>query len=248
MCYHKSEKFNLNDLELYYQSVYSEFVEQNFQEHYHVNGFDFQPSAIIAAQQPKEIQLYNWGLVPWWVKGRKEAEMMRLKTLNCISEEAYDKPAFRDSLNDGKRCLVPASGFFEWRWGDAAGKRKYPYYIFVKDQPIFSMGGIHSRWVDTETGEVIYSYSILTTKANPMMEKIHNNKKRMPVIIPREFEQDWLNAKLTKDDVLALCQPLDQNKMDAHTITKLITARDRDTDVPEVLTKAEYPELALLDS
>jgi putative SOS response-associated peptidase YedK len=67
----------------------------------------------------------------------------------------------------------------------------------------------------------------------------------MPVIIPKEYERDWLNSTLTKDDVLALCQPLDTNKMDAYTISKQITSKKDPTNVPEVLEKVEYTKTEL---
>jgi putative SOS response-associated peptidase YedK len=79
--------------------------------------------------------------------------------------------------------------------------------------------------------------------ANPLMEKIHNNGKRMPVIVPREYENDWLNQSLTKEDVLAFCQPFPEGKMEAYTISKLITSRKEDTNVPAVLEPQAYVEV-----
>ena len=80
------------------------------------------------------------------------------------------------------------------------------------------------------------------------MEKIHNSKKRMPVIIPRQYEQDWLNPTLTKDDVLALCQPFDTAVMEGHTISKLITSKTEETDVPKVMEPQAYQEVVDADS
>ena len=80
------------------------------------------------------------------------------------------------------------------------------------------------------------------------MEKIHNSKKRMPVIIPREFERDWLNPDLSKDDVLALCRPFDDKNMESHTISKLITSKTEETDVPKVMETVAYPEVINADN
>ncbi len=165
--------------------------------------------------------------------------------MNCISEEMFDKPSYRDSLKDGKRCLIPFTGFYEWKWSDAKGKEKTPYFIFVKGQPIFSVAGIYSSWHDKANDKHILTFSVLTTKANKLMEEIHWTKKRMPLIIPREFEKDWLNPNLTKEDVLALCQPFDPNKMDAYTISKRITSKKDPTNVPEVMVKFEYVKTTL---
>lgn len=207
---------------------------------YYENGFDHKPGPVVTAGQPKELQMFHWGLVPYWAK---EKESIRPRTLNCISEEMYDKPAFKDAIANGQRCLVPASGFFEWKWIDEKGKKKIPHYISLKNQPLFSMAGIYSKWKDRSTGEYYYSYSVLTTEANALMQEIHNSKKRMPVIIPRDYEKDWLNPNLTKEDVLALCRPLDTTLMKAHPISKLITTnKGLEANVPEVLKEFNYED------
>jgi len=245
MCYHKAQSFTLSELETYYGTSYSKSVEENYQICFHNSGFRFRSGPVIAAENPGEIQLFHWGLIPFWVKSRKDAEALRARTLNAISEEAFQKPSFRDSIKS-RRCLVPVTGFFEWRWADAAGKKKYPYFIFLKGQKIFSLAGIYSRWVDKDTGEEINSYSVLTTRANVLMEKIHNHKKRMPVILPRAVEGEWLKPDLTREEVLALCQPYPEGKLDAHTISRLITSRTENTNVEQITERINYPELAAL--
>jgi hypothetical protein len=77
---------------------------------------NFKASPIITNINPDEFQSLTWGLVPWWMKSREDAEMMRARTLNAISEEIFEKAAFKDVAKDGKRCLIPCTGFYEWRW------------------------------------------------------------------------------------------------------------------------------------
>lgn len=243
MCYHKSLTKAIDYLADYYSASYDKVLEENYSAHYHENGFDFLPSPILTAGRPTELHMFNWGFVPWWTKPGPAALRIRVQTLNCISEEMYEKPAFKDAAKEGHRCLIPCTGFFEWRWMDEKGKLKVPYYIRVKDQEMFSIAGLYTRWKDKSTDQYYYSYTVLTTKANPMMEKIHNSKKRMPVVLPREYEKDWLNQNLNKDDVLALCQPLDANRMENYTISKLITNKKEETDVPQVLEPAQYAEV-----
>jgi putative SOS response-associated peptidase YedK len=243
MCYHKSLTAKYEQLMEYYSSSYSQVVADLYSVRFHENGFDFLPGPVVTAGKPEEIQMFHWGLVPFWVKDQAAATRLKVSTLNCISEEMYEKPSYRDAANEGKRCLIPCSGFFEWRWLDEKGKTKIPYFIHMKDQPIFSIAGLYSRWIDRSRDERYYSYTVLTTKANEMMGTIHNSKKRMPVILPREYEKDWLNPNLTKDDVLALCQPIDDSRMAAHTISKRITSKTEETNVPEVLHAQEYQEL-----
>ena len=243
MCYYKQDIALQHELENYYQAAFHAIYTPTFFE----NGFDFKLSPVITNDKPKEFQFFNWGLIPWWTKSRVDADQIKIRTLNCISEESFEKPAFKDSIRE-KRCLVPCTGFFEWRWFKG-GKVKYPYFVHLLDQPLFSLAGVWSEWTDKSTGEVRNTYSVLTTRANPLMEKIHNSKKRMPVILPKQYERDWLNPNLTKDDVLALCEPISDKQMEAYTISKMITDRRVDNkDVSEIVKPFEYPELALLDS
>lgn len=243
MCYHKALTAKYEQLMEYYSASYSKVVEDLYSIKFHENGFDFLPGPVITAGKPTEIQLFHWGLVPFWTKDQAAAVRLKASTLNCISEEMYGKPSYRDAAREGKRCLIPCSGFFEWRWVDEKGRTKIPYYIHLKGQSIFSIAGLYSRWTDRTTDEKYHSYTVLTTKANGMMSAIHNSKQRMPVIIPREFEKDWLNPDLTKEDVLALCQPIDDTLMAAHTISRRITSKTEETNVPEVLHLQEYQEL-----
>jgi putative SOS response-associated peptidase YedK len=244
MCYHASKNYSETDLIEYYGLTSNHAFDQ-WERFYHENGFDHNFSPLLINKDGGlNYGFMSWGLVPWYVKP-EQVPIIRNQTLNCISEEMFDKPSFRDSLKDGKRCLIPMTGFFEWKWLDAKGKEKTPHYVFVKGQKIFSVAGIWSSWKDKSNDSIAYTYSVLTTKANELMEEIHNSKKRMPVIIPREYEKDWLNANLTKEDVLALCQPFDTNKLDAYTISKRITSKKDPTNVPDVMEKFEYTKTTL---
>jgi putative SOS response-associated peptidase YedK len=231
----------MDDLGSYYNLNIEDYLLNEWTRMYHENGFDHASSPIL--YDVDTVGLYSWGLIPWFVKSMPDALMLRNKTLNCISEEMYDKPSFRDSLKAGHRCLIPMTGFFEWKWQDSKGKEKTPYCIHLKEQKIFSLAGIYATWKDQSTELEYHTYSVLTTKANPLMEEIHNNKKRMPVIIPREYEKDWLSPQLSKDDVLALCQPFDEGKMEAYQISKLITSRKESSNVPKVLERVESDRL-----
>lgn len=243
MCYHKSLTKTIDYLADYYSSSYGEVMKEVYTKRYHENGFDYHVSPIITASKPNELQPFKWGFVPWWAKTEADGLRMRTQTLNCISEEMYDKPSFKDAAKNNQRCLIPCTGFYEWRWMDEKGKSKVPYHITLKDQELFSIAGLYSRWKNKDTEQYYFSYTVLTTTANPLMSKIHNSKKRMPVLLPREFEKDWLNPNLTKEDVLALCQPLDDGRMSAYTISKRITTKGIDTNIPEVSAPQSYTEV-----
>ncbi|MEJ1240882.1 SOS response-associated peptidase [Chryseolinea sp. T2] len=248
MCYHKSQTNSIDYLAEYYSVSYTDLMAELYQTHYHENGFDFLSSPIVTTENQDQLSPFNWGLIPWWTKGLDAGLKLRVQTLNCISEEMYEKPAFRDSAKEGKRCLIPCSGFFEWRWMDEKGKSKVPYYISMPGKQVFSIAGLYSTYRDRSTDQRYQTYTVLTTRANGLMEKIHNSKKRMPVIIPREYEKDWLNPSLSEQDVLALCQPLENALIEGHTISKLITNKKEETDVPRVLEPESYPEVIAADN
>lgn len=207
---------------------------------YHENGFDYLPSPIITAGEPDKFKMFRWGLIPFFMNDKEKAMTLRTQTLNCISEEMYDKPSFRDAIKNGQRCLIPVTGFYEWRWLDEQGTVKIPYYVTFRDQKVRSLAGLYSRWKDNESGQYYFSYTVLTTRANTILEYVHNNKKRMPVFIAPEDEKAWLNRDLSKDDVLALCQPYNDTAMRAYTIPKLLTTKNIDTNVPEVRSPMNY--------
>jgi len=236
MCYRYSVP-GPKELEQAFQAEFEQ--NETFSKRYHVSGFDLPLLPVITNDEPKKIQLLTWGLIPFWVKNKTNAEELRLKTMNARSETLYEKPAFR-SAAEQHRCLVLADGFFEWR--EYNGKN-YPYYIRLKNHKPFAFAGVWDKWTNLETQETLQTYSVVTTKANPLMEKIHNKKKRMPVILHKNDETAWLQDATTAALAASLFQPYPQDEMEAFTISRLITTKNKNPDVPEVITPYRYPEL-----
>ncbi len=154
-----------------------------------INAFTFPKTPVVADDDKEAIQFLKWGLIPKWAKD----ESIRDYTLNARIETIKEKPSFKGSVNN--RCLIIADGFYEWQWLDPKGKKKQKYLITLPNNDLFAFGGIWSAWVDKSTGEIIKTYSIVTTQANELMAEIHNNKKRMPVILNPENEKEWLNGE-----------------------------------------------------
>jgi putative SOS response-associated peptidase YedK len=150
------------------------------------NGFQYPKTPVITNTHPNTIRLFNWGLIPFWAKD----DSIKKHTLNARIETIHEKPAFRNSVNN--HCLILADGFFEWQWLDKAGKNKQKYVLTLPNDASFAFAGLWSEWIDKSTGEIIHSYTILTTEANTLMSKIHNTKKRMPVIVAKNNETAWL--------------------------------------------------------
>jgi putative SOS response-associated peptidase YedK len=249
MCYHKSLTKTIDYLSDYYSASYGDVMKEVYAEHYHENGYDFLPGPIVTAAKPGEIQPYNWGLIPWWCKTEQEGLEGRVRTLNCRSEAMFETDSYRDAAKNGQRCLIPCSGFIEWRhFGKGKNGVKIPHYIKIKGQEIFSIAGLYSDWKDRSSDREYHSYTVLTTRANSVMEKIHNSKKRQPVLLSREFEKDWLNPNLSKEDVLALCEPSDSDKIEYVTINKIVGNSKINSDIPEALQPTQYPETSDLFS
>ena len=218
------------------------FLENvSFKRQYHSSGFDVPKLPVITNEQPKHIQLFSWGLIPSWVKDQVSAEAIRVKTLNARAESIFDKPSFRHAAVQ-QHCLVLADGFFEWQEYEG---RNYPYYIRLKNHEPFAMAGLWEFWSNPLTSEVLQTYTVITTKANPLMERIHNKKKRMPVILPKEHERRWIDASLSKQDIESLLVPFDDELLEAYTISRLITARGKNPNVRGVSEPFVYPELQI---
>ena len=244
MCYHVStDKLSEATLDDILNSNYTDKLKEKLIHKYHINGFKFPDVSIFSSEEPQSLQEYKWGLIPAWSKGLPESKM-RVGTLNARSESIYEKVSYKSSAENGKRILIPVTGIFEWhQFHNGKKLEKYPFYIRMKEQNIFFLGGIWEKWLDKEKNELVKSFSLVTTEANDLMAKIHNDGQRMPVIIPYDRAKDWLDPKLPKEEVLALCVPYPSELMVAHTISKLLTSRDQDTDVPDVQKEKIYPEL-----
>jgi putative SOS response-associated peptidase YedK len=205
----------------------------------HLSAFAHANIPVLTQEHPDKLQAFKWGLIPAWCKDQKQAKEMMVMTLNARSETIFEKASFKTSILQ-KRCLIFVDGFYEWR---EHNKKKYPYFIRLKDQDAFAMGGIYENWVDKETGEIFNTCSIVTTEANALMAAIHNSKKRMPLILPQAQMAKWINPDLSKEEITAMAQPLAEGMLEAHTISKLITSRTEDSNVPEVKVKFDYAEL-----
>jgi len=202
-----------------------------------LKGF-FNPSAwVITNEIPYKAKELAWGLIPGHTRSLDHANEIKKVTLNARVETLLERPSY-SHLVGRKHCLVPVSGFYEWR---DIHKSKYPYYIYMKDKSPFMLAGLWDTWVEPGTLNTYSTFTIITCEANELMKKIHNKKKRMPAIIDQKDEKKWLTAK-NYETVLKLCKPFDDNKMDAHTINKLTILKKDGYNVPNVNEYVFYPE------
>ncbi len=238
MCFDISFALKMDRIEIRFDAKFQE--PELYEPVYHVSAFNLPSVPVITNDKVDTIQMLKWGLIPFWVKDEKSASEIRLKTFNARAETLFEKPSFRESIKN-KRCLVIVDGFFEWR--DVKGKN-YPYYIQMEDKNPFAFAGIWDSWHNKSTDENLDTFSIITTRANPLLEKIHNKKKRMPAILKRGNERQWLNEDLAREDIRLMLEPIDDSLLEAHTVSKLVSMKaKRNTNVPEVTMRFEYKEL-----
>lgn len=193
MCYNYKIKAEKKALEQRYAATfYDDGVLPEFD--ILANGFTHLEMPVITNAEPHKIQFLKWGLVPSFVKDKATADQLSKMCLNAMYETINEKPSFRDSAKN-KRCIIPATSFIEWQWTDLTKKNcvKQKYEIGLNNE-IFSFAGLWSNWTNKETGEIMSTFSIITTPANQLMSEIHNNKKRMPLILRPDQEKDWLSG------------------------------------------------------
>ncbi len=205
---------------------------------YHSSAFSLPSHPVITLEGNVVLRSLRWGLIPHWVKDGEKALDIRFKTLNARAETLLEKPSFKSSFRD-RRCMIPVDGFFEWR---EVGSKKYPYHIRMKDGEAFAIAGIWDRWGDPSVE--MDTFSLITTSANPLLAMIHNTKLRMPAILRREDERRWLDPDMAVDELMRMLEPVDDAGMEAYSVSRLVSSRENDTDVPEVLEKHNYPELS----
>jgi putative SOS response-associated peptidase YedK len=186
MCYHVRQLKTREELEDWYDAS---FRPETYYQPSIFNGFEHPDTPVITNRDTHLIDLYSWGLMPTWAKDSS----FRKNTLNAQIETVAEKPSFRDLT--GNRCLVLIDGFYEWQWLDAKGKIKQKYFISLPAEVPFALAGLYNTWTDRNSGEMLNTFTILTTEANALMAEIHNTKKRMPVVLSKEQEKYWLKGE-----------------------------------------------------
>jgi putative SOS response-associated peptidase YedK len=180
---------------------------------------------VVVTEGERKIEAMRWGLIPHWAK---EASI-GYKMINARSETVAKLPSFKKSLAL-KRCLVPASGFYEWQ---QTREGKTPFYIHLKDQQVFSFAGLYDAWKSPE-GKEVKSYTIITTTPNIVLAPIHN---RMPVILKRVREDIWLNPDVTEPEkLLPLLSPYPAGEMEAYPVSKAVNSPS--VDMARLVEKA----------
>ena len=174
--------------------------------------------AVLSEEGTRRLSRFRWGLIPSWADDPAIGNRM----INARAETVAQKPSFRSAF-DKRRCLIVADGFYEWR---REGKRKFPVYVCMESQKPFGFAGLYETWHSPE-GREIRSCTIITTEANDLLRPVHD---RMPVIMPKEDEDAWLDPAFhDKGRLLALLRPYPAGKMKAHDVSPRVNTPTNDS-------------------
>ena len=186
-----------------------------------ISGFDHPSIPILINQHGLHWQEMHWGLIPLWCKDWNAALELSNMTLNARAETVFEKPAFKHAAST-RRGLIPVTGFYEYK--HVRGK-KFPYFIDWKDEDVHWLACVCDEWKDQERGEVVLTFSIVTTKGNTLMAEIHNNPEldepRMPVVLHGDDMLRWISASTPLEELKQMLKPCSADEMKAHTVKPL---------------------------
>jgi putative SOS response-associated peptidase YedK len=199
-------------------------AEWQFRASYNVAPTDDVPVVRVNKEGERTGSLMHWGLIPYWAKGIPP----KFPTINATIEKLTEAASWRGPWSRGQRCIMPATGFYEWQLLPD-GKSKQPYYITLNDQDTF---GLAALWDSSkrDDGTRIYSCTIVTMPANALMTEIHNVKHRMPAILAKEDRDGWLTAP--PEDAFKLLRQYPDTHMVATPVSKRVnTPKNNDAEL-----------------
>ncbi|MEX0590143.1 MAG: SOS response-associated peptidase, partial [Xanthobacteraceae bacterium] len=190
--------------------------ESNFPPRYNIAPT--QPIPIVRLDHAaRHFALVRWGLIPSWVQDPKDFALL----FNARLEGIESKPVYRAAMRR-RRCLIPADGFYEWK---KEGKGRRPYFVRARDKQPFAFAGLWETWSDRDGGE-IETAAIIICEANETLAPIHD---RMPVIVPREKYDPWLDAdRIDARPATALVGPAPDDFLEAYEISTRVNKADND--------------------
>ncbi len=177
--------------------------------------------AVIEPKGERLLENLKWGLIPHWAKDPHIGSRM----INARAETLCEKPSFREAFKS-RRCIIPASGFYEWQKKGADGKQ--PYFFYLKEKDVFGFAGLWESWIDQTTGQEIDTCTIITTEANELLKPVHD---RMPVILKSESYEQWLDAKEKDTDKMQkMLVPFPADEMASHAVSKSVNVPSADSE------------------
>jgi putative SOS response-associated peptidase YedK len=185
------------------------YFKQKLHALYRGPNYNVSPTQSVPVLTANGFEDMRWGLIPQWAKSMNTGYTM----INAVAETLPEKPTYKGPLRD-QRCIIPASGFYEWLTTDNG---KVPYYFHLKSREIFGFAGLYVVRKDSE-GRDLKTFTIITTEPNDVVKPVHD---RMPVILTQENEKIWLNPDLSEpEDVMGVLRSYDPDDMVAYPVSK----------------------------
>ncbi len=186
-----------------------------------------QAAVVVAKDDRRAVVRYRWGLVPSWAKDPKTVR----NTFNARSETLATSAMFRDSFRK-RRCIVPVDGFYEWL---RDGSAKHPMRIWDPSGMPLALAGLWAGRKNEETGEIERTFTIVTTRPNELMSRIHD---RMPVILPPDLWGTWLDPEPRDEgELVALFEPRDDLPLAVYEVAPLVNSVRNDG--PDLVLRAD---------
>ena len=212
----------IKEIEKKFNVKLSKEAKSHYTPNTNISHGDYAP--VVTGDRPRDLQFFQFGFTPEWAQ-------KPMYVINARSEGDYnkeddpqyhgsmgiiDKPMFRKVIRS-QRCLVLADAFIE---GPKKERLNKPYVLYLQQRRPFALAGIWDRWVNTQTGEVLSSFAVITTTANSLLQQIGHH--RSPVVLDEGSEQDWLNTEASLSDVTSLLKPYPSEWMNAYPISSKI--------------------------
>jgi len=169
-------------------------------------------AAVLDEDGKRRLEMLRWGLVPSWADDPEIGARM----INARSETAAEKPSFRSAFRR-RRCLIAADGFYEWKRENGG---KQPYYFHMQEGRPFAFAGLWESWEKGGDGALL-SCAILTTRANSVLDGIHD---RMPVILPSESYDAWLDPDADREELAELLIPYPGDDLETYPVSRFVNS------------------------
>lgn len=232
MCYDIAYHTTLDSLEEYFGNIIFDDpqTEIDFTVSIHVLAQAYKKGLVVVRDgEGYRGKMFEWGVIANYMDTPEKIKKMRSSMCNIRSEKIFDKKSYWNRIRKN-RCLVPINGFYEHR--EIKGwKNKIPYYIELKNRPLFCLPGLYaySPVPDIETGELKGTYAVITRAANSVMKQIHNggdNAFRMPLMLPKELEMKWLDPHLSDAEIQELLNyEMPSEALDYRTVFTIRTTK-----------------------
>ena len=243
MCFHTATISKTKRLENHFGvSLSNEDVRSIFDTpQYHLNGFAHPNMLVIPQQKPEVLAPGVWGIVPnnktpEQIKPYYKEAVKYGGGLNARAEKLFDHFIYKNVIHE-QRCIIPVTGFFEPHEYE---KKKYPFFIQNENNEPLALAGIYTII------DIYVTFSIITKEASPLLAKIHNLKKRQPLILDLEQSKEWLSPNVSKLQIKELTRlNYPEEQLQAYTVSKELFSPKLDSNMVSILDEVKYGGVAI---